>query len=398
MKEKDFMNNPEFDALKDVEGVDANKLIETATGEKPEESGDEPPKPEGQGGDEPPKPEGQGGDEPPGTQKKDEPPVPSSQDDILKEIFGDRFKTIDEAKQANINGVLEEVESLRQAKIDLESQLSTKPKTNFANDEVALYNEFVKETGIRNYGVFEKINSAELANMDPMDALVTKHLFDHPELSGKEALVRKRFEKKYNVDPDQVDEETLELNKLDMETDGGSAKQALQELRGKLKIPEPAAEEEKPKELSPEEKSKLQDAWGNIGQQVSKALEKLKVPIKNGKESLLDYEVSESEQKEIRDFVASYAAENQMELDETNVRTVSHMVYNQLMMNKLPDIVHSVFEKARSLTEEEVHSLYENPSPSRNTDTPPGPTETPKGDAEKTQDDIFDAEMGRYNK
>jgi hypothetical protein len=74
------------------------------------------------------------------------------------------------------------------------------------------------------------------------------------------------------------------------------------------------------------------------------------------------------------------------------------MVYNQLMMNKLPDIVHSVFEKARSLTEEEVHSLYENPSPSRNTDTPPGPTETPKGDAEKTQDDIFDAEMGRYNK
>jgi hypothetical protein len=57
-------------------------------------------------------------------------------------------------------------ETLRKEKTELESKLELKPKTNFANDEVALFNEFVKETGTRDYGVFNKINSAEVATMD----------------------------------------------------------------------------------------------------------------------------------------------------------------------------------------------------------------------------------------
>jgi len=397
MAEKDYLGNPEFDALKDIEGVDPDKFMAAARGEDINEPGD-PPAPKPGSGDPPPEPQPGSGDPPPEPPKKDEPPAPQPQDAFLKEIFGDRFKTVDEAKQANISGVLDEVESLRQTKADLESKLESKPKTNFANDEVALFNEFVRETGVRNYKVFEKLNGADMANMDPMEALVIKHILDHPELASREDLVRKRFEKKYNLDPNEVEEETLELNKLEVEADGATAIRALQELKGKLKVPEPTPDD-KPKELSPEERSKLQTGWSNVGQEIGKALTKLKIPIKDRKDALLDYEISESDQKDIRDFVANYAVENQMEPNETNMRMISHMVYNQLMINKLPEIVHSVFEKARNMTEEEVHKMYENPSPSRNNDAPPAPPSPDnRTDKEKLQDDIFDAEMDQYNK
>ena len=300
---------------------------------------------------------------------------------------------MDEAKSANIVGALDEVDTLRQEKTTWEEKLAAKPKTNFANDEVALFNEFVKETGTHDYGIFKKINSAEVATMEPMEAIITKYVLDHPEQAGKEEQVRKYFETKYNVDPDQVDAADLESNKVPMVADGAIAKKALQELKEKLKVPEVASDPSTPKEMTPEAKATLESGWTNVGKNVSTALAKLSIPIKDGKEPLLDYEISESELKEMADFVKGYAVENQLELTPENSKMVSTMVYNQLMINKLPDIVHSVFEKARTLTEEEVHAVYANPSPDRNKDLPPVapiPTQT---DLEKQQQEIFDAEM-----
>lgn len=396
----EIKNDPEFAALQDIEGIDPASLMEQAGGEPATPVADPVPPVPGQdpiADPVPPVPDPTptitGGDPVPPVADPASPP----HGEFLKEIFGDRFKTVDEAKQANIVGSLDEVASLREANADLTTKLDAKPKTNFANDEVALFNEFVKETGTRDYGVFNKINSAEVATMDSMEALVTKYVLDHPEQSGKEPMIRKYFEKKYSVDPDQVDEADLEVNKLGMDADGASAKKALQEIKDKLKVPEPTQEPSEPKEMTPEAKATLETGWNNVGKNVSSALSKLQVPIKNGKEPLLDYEVSESEQKEITEFVQKYAVENQMELNETNVRTVSTMVYNQLMINKLPEIVHSVFEKARSMTEEQVHSVYSNPSPERNNDTPPGTPDTVQTDAEKVQDEIFNAEMDAYN-
>jgi len=393
----EIQNNPEFAALQDIEGIDAANLVEQAGGEPADPPVADPPV-----ADPPtPTPDPPVADPPIGDPPTPTPPVvdPASppQGDMLKEIFGDRFKTVDEAKSANIVGLMDEVVSLRQTKTDLESKLESKPKTNFANDEMALFNEFVKETGTGDYGVFSKINSAEVATMDSMEALTTKYVLDHPELSGKEPQIRKYFEKKYNVDPDQVDESDLEVNKIGMEADGATAKRALQELKDKLIVPTPDDDPQQPKELTPEAKATLESGWNSVGQNVSTALAKLKIPIKDSKEALLDYEVSESEQKEITEFVKGYAVQNRMELNETNVKTISTMVYNQLMINKLPDIVHSVFEKARGMTEEEVHAVYANPSPDRNNDTPPVTPAPVLSDDEKIQDDIFNAEMDAYN-
>jgi hypothetical protein len=398
----EIQNNPEFAALQEIEGIDAASLMEQAGGPPadpvPPVPGADPvppvpdPVPPVPGADPtPPVPD------PippvPGADPTPADPASPPHDGFLKEIFGDRYKTMDEAKSANIGATLDEAISLREANADLTAKLDAKPKTNFATDEVALFNEFIRETGTNNYGVFNKINNADVATMEPMEALVTKYVLDHPEQSGKEPQIRKYFEKKYNVDPDQVDEDDLAVNKIGMEADGATAKRNLQELKEKLKVPEAPEDPAKPKEMTPEAKATLKTGWNNVGKNVSTALSKLKVPIKNGKDPLLDYEISEAEQGEITEFVENYAVENQMELNETNVKTISTMVYNQLMINKLPDIVHSVFEKARSLTEEQVHSIYSNPSPARNIDTPPGTPPVQQTDQEKMEDEIFNAEM-----
>ena len=405
-KKEELSNNPEFQALMENQDIDASKLMEQSGIKPPAEPGTPPAEP-GTPPAEPGTPPTESGTPPAesGTPPAEsgtppaEPGTPNPKDILLKEIFGDRFKTVEEAKEANITSVLDEVATLRTEKADLETQLSSKPKTNFANDEVALYNEFVKNTGVQNFGVFKKINSAQLADMKPMEAMVTKYVLDHPEMSGKETQVQKYFEKKYNVDPDQVDEEELAINQVGLEADGSSARKSLQEVKDKLVVPDPVpGDPQKPKELSPEEKTTLQTGWNNVGANISTSLAKLKVPIKNSKDPLLDYEVSESEQKEITKFVTNYAVENRMELNEDNVRTLSTMVYNQLMLNKLPEIVHSVFEKARSMTEEQVHAIYENPSPNRNNDTPPVPPEPKQTTEEEIQDKIFNAEMEQYDK
>lgn len=391
MAGENLIGNPEFEALKDIQGVSPEDIMKQAG-----LGGDPPPPPPPGGGDPPPPPPPPGGKTPP-------PPTPppamtaEQQAAFLKEIFGDRFKTVEEVKNLNITGQLDELDGLRRTKSDLENQLKVKPKNNFASDEVALYNEFVRETGIKDYGVFQKINGADIANMDPMDALVNRYILQNPNYAGKEPQVRKYFEKKYNVDPETVSADELEINKIGMSTDGDIAKQELKTLKEKLKVPEGSAAPDAPKELTPEEKTTLQTGWGNVGTKVVESLAKLNVPMKGAKEPLLSYAIAEDEQKEVKQFIIDYALENRMELNESNVKIIGNMVYNQLMLNKLPDIVQSVFEKARKMTEKEVHDFYTNPSPGRNNDTPPGGPPGRIPDKDKLEDDLFNAEMAAYN-
>jgi len=317
---------------------------------------------------------------------------PEQQDAILKEIFGERFKTVEEAKKANIAGLLDELESLRQAKSDLEKKLSEKPKHNFANDEIALFNEFVKETGIRDYGVFQKINSVDPANMDPMDALVIRYILKNPSFAGKEAQVKKYFEKKYNIDPELVSEDELEINKVGMQAEGENAKMELKSLKEKLKVPQSTVSSEPQKELTPEMKAELVSKWNDVGKRVSDVFSKIPIPIKGTDSPVVSYALSEDERREIEKFVTDYALENRMELNEANVNLVGRIVYGQIILGKLPEIVHSVFEKARQMTEKEIHNLYTNPSTQRNKDLPENTVVVP--DELKAEQELFEKEMG----
>jgi len=234
--------------------------------------------------------------------------------------------------------------------------------------------------------------------LDPVDALVARYVIEHPNLAGQEDKVRKFVIKNYNVDPDHTSEDELEINKIGLATEGDKAKKFLTELKGKLKVPASTPAAEAPKELTPEEKTVMQDQWGKVGTKVLGVLSKLQIPIKGSKDPLMSYALAEDDIKEAQTFITNYALANRMEPNEANVGALSRVVYSQLILGKLPEIVHSVFERARQMTEKEVHALYSNPSPDRNKDLPPIPPTPSRTDAEKMEQDLFDAEMGMYDK
>ena len=187
--------------------------------------------------------------------KTDVPDTETIRTTMLNEMFGEQFKTVEDVKNANIPASLQELTTLRQRAKELETQLATKPKHNFASDDIAMFNEFARETGIKDASVFNKLHVTDVANMEPMDALITQHIIENPSLASKEPQVRRYFEMKYNVDSSKIDPEKvesgdltpeeLEQNKLEYETnligitsDGNKAKKQLAELKGKIKMPE----------------------------------------------------------------------------------------------------------------------------------------------------------------
>jgi hypothetical protein len=355
------------------------------------------------------------GSKPPGTPASPTPEIPPAGEtppavtqpvdvdqvraDFLKEIFGDQFKTVDDLKQANVTGQLQELSTLREGKVDLEAKLEAKPKTDFFNDDIALFNEFVKETGNSDFGVFKKVNSTDIANMDPMEAMVTLAVLQTPALIGQEGNLKKNFERKYNLDPENVDEAELAINKVGLLQDGEKAKQSLLEVKSKLKMPEPPEETppaESPKELTAEEKTTLQKQWGPVAAKIGETYGTIPIYMKDSKEPVLNYQIDGEIQKVAIQDALNYCTQNRMELNEDNVKHVAGIMQNRLLLKEHQNIMHSVFEKARSLTEEQVTALYDNPSLAKNTDTPPATPSSGLSPADERAKKAFDAEMSGH--
>ena len=384
----------EFDALKDL--IDPAELAAQLAGGDPPPA-DPPPA-------DPPKPGTPPADPPPA-----DPPKPGAAGTppdatgILKEIFGDQFTSVDDLKNKDIPKTLkeaaqlrEQVQTLTSERDELTGKLALKPKTNFANDNVALFNEFVKETGVMSAEVFNRLNSVNVADMDYMDAIILARLLDNPELVAKEPTLRKHVEKTYNVDPEQVEVEDLEINKMGLAQEGAKARIKLQAVKEKLVIPEP--EEELPAAAAekvvwtPEQKKQAETTWGAANKAMIEKLSKIPIYLPGSKEALLDFVIPEETQTTIMEKSLEFAVSNQLEANETNLGIIANFMYTELIMKNQDRIAHSIFEKARSMTQEESLKYYHNPSSLPDGDNPPvGDAGT---DFEAQQKKIFDAEMG----
>lgn len=393
----------EIEALKGIEGIDSESIMRQISGE-PATPPSSPP-----AGTEPPVTTPPTGAIPPATP----PPagvVPPKQGEagsgpdatgILKEIFGDQFTSVDDLKNKNIPNVLKEYDQLRQQnqallteKETLTSQLSKKPKSNFANDDVALFNEFVKTTGVKSFDVFNRLNRTDVANMDYMDAIILTRLLENPDLTAKEIQLRKHVEKTYNVDPEQVSEEELEINKIGLAQDGFKARQKLQELKGQLKLPEPdEGSASAIPQWTPEEQKQASTIWTAANKAMSEKLSKIPLFMPGSKEPVVNFVIPEETQRVIEKNALDFAISNQMEANEENLTAVAKFMWSELVVRNLDKIVHSVFEKARSLTQEESLKYYHNPTPLGG-ETPP-PARGGEDDEEVTRAKLFKAELDR---
>jgi hypothetical protein len=305
--------------------------------------------------------------------------------ELVNEMFGGRFKTFEEAQLANIPQVLDEVETLRQRTTELQTKLEAKPKNLFVNDDLAKFNEFVRDTGISNYNVFNTLNTSEIDKMDDLNALVMQYIVENPDYTGRESEIRGYFERKYQLnlldgkDVDEMDEaerRTLEAqvsdNKIQMGTDARSAKKQLLDMKGKIKMPEFAEDKPTaPEGKSKEELEKLSGLWNNAKPVISKQLSKFSIPL--GKDSFVSYELSEDEQKEIGELAYEYAVKNQLELNADNAKTLRIALQKEVLFAKFNDIANAIAVKVSKMTEQEQKAIYHNPSAkiNKNIDAPP---------------------------
>jgi len=319
---------------------------------------------------------------------------------ILNEMFGDHFKTVEDVKKANIPASLQELATLRQKNQELDALVKAKPKHQFANDDIAKMNEFVRETGIKDTGIFNKLNAADLANMSDIDALSLYHVIENPRLASESPQeIRGYFERKYNVDKAKVEagemtEQELKYNQMDLQIEAEKAKGKLLELKGKIKMPEAPVDEpdKSQKKWSPEIEAKQKTDWSLVNEKMGEEFAKIPIVLKGGKEPIVNFVLPEETKKSILQNALDYVVSNQMEVNESNVKSVANAMYSDILFTHREDIYHAIFERARSMTEEEILKVYHNPS-SKNNDTPP-----PSGvmDAlEKQRQGALNLELGR---
>ncbi len=401
--------DPEMEALLHVENVDTEAITAQITKGKGGKAG---VKPDEKSGTQKPV-EQKPGEQKPGEQKpgeKIEVPNPETiRTDMLNEMFGDQFKTVEDVKKANIPEALKELPTLRQKVQELTDSLAKKPKHSFASDDIAKFNEFARETGIKDASIFNKINATDVANMSAMDALVLQHIIENPSLAGQESTVRRYFERRYDldltkIDPKKVDsgdltQEQLDQNKLDYESnligvtsDGNKAKAKLQELKGKIHMPEIPAEETPVKKWTPEIETKQKAAWSTVNEKMGETFSTIPILPKGWKEPIINFVLPEEIKKTVLKDALDYVVSNQLEVNEANVKIVAKAMYSDIKESCEADIYHAIFERARSMTEEEVLKTIHNPSP-KNSDTPPSKGEITTEEAE--QQKAYNLEMGK---
>jgi hypothetical protein len=310
---------------------------------------------------------------------------------ILNEMFGDQFKTVEDVKKANIPESLKELVTLRQKNQELDALVKARPKHQFANDDIAKMNEFVRETGIKDVNVFNKLNSSDLSNMSDIDVLSLNHVIDNPRLAGESPQeIRGYFERKYKVDPAMIDPKRVEAgdltqeefetnkreyryNQMDLQTEAEKVKTKLLGLKEKIKMPEPPADEPgSVKKWTPEVETLQKTAWAKVNEKMGETFSTIPIVLEEGKDPIVNFVLPEDAKKSILDDALDFVVNNQMEVNEANIKSVANAMYSDILFSNRHKIYHSIFERARSMTEEEYLKVYHNPS-SKNTDAhPPG--------------------------
>jgi len=377
----------EIEALMNIEGIDSAKIAEQITKQGGEVTIPDEKKPDDKPPDDKP-PDEKKPEDIKTEDKKDVPNPEAIRTTMLNEMFGEQYKTVEDVKKANIPGALKELEILRQKNQELDALVKAKPKHQFANDDIAMMNEFVRETGIKDAGVFNKLHVSDVANMEPMDALVLQHVVENPSLAGKEPQVRRYFETKFSVDPSKIDpkkveagdltQEQLDQNKADYEVnligvtaEGAKAKAKLTDLKGKIKMPEAPAEETPAGEVkwTPEIETQHKTAWTKVGEAMIGEFAQLPIRAKGATDPIVNFALPEDAKKSLLSDTMDYIVSNQMEVNKENVTAVGTQMYYKIKETYFEDIIQVVAERVRSMTDEEFLKAYHNPS-SKNTDTP----------------------------
>lgn len=123
-----------------------------------------------------------------------------------------------------------------------------------------------------------------------------------------------------------------------------------------------------------------------------KTFSNLPIRVKGFKEPIANFVIPEEAKAGLLQSVIDHIVNNQLEVNEANVKSIAASLYTKIKDDYSEEILHIVFDRARTMSEKEYLEKYHNPSKKKNDDTPPGSEEL-TDEAKKKR--AFEAELER---
>jgi hypothetical protein len=276
------------------------------------------------------------------------PPAVSSQQNTqavtnFAEIFGEGYD------QEKVKTELSEFKELK-AKYE---ELSTKSSIDFADESVAEFNAYVKNTGNKDYTAFLQLKNAS-EDLDPIEAMILKATIENPDYRGKEDLLRSKLIKENGLDPNINDSDEIEFNKIALKQKSKEVFDWLRDNKNKLGTAKVDPETAKQAKVLAETK------WMEIANEKIGTKSKLTIPTyQEGKVvPFTEFEIKPELASQYKTAFAKMMSESNYEVNPKNVEAMEQEFNNRFIVNNLPQIMADALQKHGNTLKQQWEDQY----------------------------------------
>ncbi|MFT7280532.1 MAG: hypothetical protein ACI9DM_000251 [Cyclobacteriaceae bacterium] len=309
--------------------------------------------------------------DPPPAPVADPPPAPAPADtdfdqkysarvqESLSKRFGADFGSLDvlEGKYKQNTERLTELE--KQNKI-LGAKASA--SIEWADESIAEYNTFAKETGIKSYPVFSRIKgiTKETVEAKPLDALITQKIIENPDFASDIDYLKRRILKDYGF----ASTEEFEANEnpditMDIQFDAKNAFKKIEEYQAKIKSPE-AVDYEKQIQEKEQLISESKEQLRGVVDKMTGSLQRYVFQPTEGEP--YEFTFDDKTVAEMKSAIIEAQAVEKDPYDQKAYQSNINNVYGMAVAKNIGKIMSSHAKSVREMTEEQYRKSYGNPS------------------------------------
>ena len=252
----------------------------------------------------------------------------------LSEMLGQEFKSTDE----------------------LRSVINKEPKQEFANEDIAKLNKFIKETG-RGINDFIATQSVDYKEMTDQDVVMDYLRKANPSLTQKEVEIY--FKNTYKTDQDKFDEDDVTMGKITLKKDATQARAELQALKDKYTQPIEGFQTKE--ELQAKSAENRQATIDHISSTIDE-LEGISFAV-NDKGDEFSYRLSDADRAKMKDMGKNYETLlSDRYRGEDGKLNAERMAMELYVLDNMDNIVKAIANQYRSTGTENVIKDIKNPS------------------------------------
>jgi hypothetical protein len=277
-----------------------------------------------------------------------------------KEIFGEDFEDDWEKVKTNVQEWRTAANQLSSSREELEKVKSIQ-QNPFANDEIAGYNQFVKETGISNFNTYQYIKGLNLSEADPVEIMVANEIIQNPSLIGKEAGIRSKIIRENGLNEQEYSSEEIEVNKASLMS---KVNPLIEKIKGYQdnKFIAPSVEE-----IENARKNALSEVEPEI---ISSISDVATLPIMSeaqdgNKTKLLDYTIDAARLSEKAKKITNTLVQNgysKKNITQEVKNAARQAAINEIMVEDFSKIIHSAVKQAETQLAQKLDAELHNPS------------------------------------